>query len=227
MLFCCVVFGCVLSLFWLLFISIVGLIIAVAFLLFLEPCSEREELFVNGDYFLFACCCCGVMLSGYGTDLSHTTLPKFLKRSSGDADPGHIVWDRSVPYYVASVCIARRTFQEHLPHSMGQICPILCGRGRGWSGEIIFGSRPHSMGQICPILCGLVREKSLLRTQHLHPGHIVWDRSVPYYVAWFGCWVRTRDFSQTKPHSMGQVCPILCGLLPRLISPRPTSTQAT
>ena len=59
------------------------------------------------------------------------------------------------------------------------------------------------------------------------PSHIVWDRSVPYYVAWFGsfeerplpiAWDRPVPYyvawfqnSKRRPHSMGQMCPILCG----------------
>ena len=48
------------------------------------------------------------------------------------------------------------------------------------------------------------------------PGHIVWDRSLPYYVAWF------RNFPK-RPHSMGQTCPVVCGLV--LENPKPRQGQ--
>ena len=53
-------------------------------------------------------------------------------------------------------------------------------------------------------------------SEFLKPGHIVRDRPVPYYVTSF-------QISETRPHSTGQTCPVLCGLFPNSKN-RPHST---
>ena len=99
---------------------------------------------------------------------------------------------------------------------MGQICPVLCGMVHDFLNEPC-RNRPHCMGQICPIPCGESRKKSYNSKQRImfqtgpEPSHIVWDRSVPYYVAWLKTENHVSDSVRSRPHSMGQICPILCG----------------